>query len=388
MKFLYVRIGMLFLLCLSCAGLYAQEVPQPSNASLEFILRPVSEGFSSRIHIRRSNRFRPFKKEPVYAGDTVYREHYRFSIHSTDFVGIAYDVTGKTLYIDRNRNQDLTDDGPGYLGEILPSGEILFSGLTIDLTYGEFSYQLVYESRYSQGAFETYDTGLCSGWEAEVEIAGTRCTMGISDSDIDGVLSSNDIFRFDHKRNREAQLPFCEPDEYMRQTPLPQWLYFEGQSYRLNSEFRVVDNETVIAVTLTPITEDMMTISFEGQFVSRVLLRDINKEYGLLDWPVPTMHIPKGQYTPYEVCLLDSFYGRPWKVPPLEDGNNMLLKTGGPLHQEISATREGDSLSLSYTLRGIDNTHYVASRFYEENRPHFTIYQGDQQVAAGQFEYG
>jgi hypothetical protein len=46
----------------------------------------------------------------------------------------------------------------------------------------------------------------------------------------------------------------------------------------------------------------------------------------------------------------------------------------------------GTVLSLDYSLRGVDDVRYSADSY--TNRATFAIYQGDNKVEGGNFEYG
>jgi hypothetical protein len=155
----------------------------------------------------------------------------------------------------------------------------------------------------------------------------------------------------------------------------------------MESAFRVLDGATALAVTLTPITEGLMDITFEGQAVSRVLLAGKDDSYGMLDWPLPAMRIPEGVYTPYRVDVLDSFYAHPEDGAELKAGGNTILKAGGPLNQEVRVARSGGSLNMDYVLKGMEDTQYDSDRGSDE-RAEYAVYKDGQVIQTGQFEYG
>ena len=373
--------GIAVMLCLVCSGVWTQEAVLPPDAPLECILYPVEKGFSGYVRgADDPNTEIVFKKEPGYAGDKVYRNVIQLSEDRKAFIGLAFDVAAKTLYVDRNRNLDLTDDGPAIAAEeFWGSGSAQFSKVIIERTFSDIAVPYVLETYF----FDGYSYSIMhSGWKGEIEIAGKRCEIGISDN-LDGVFNYSDRFMFDHERNREARLAFGTVNELQ----LPRWVYFDGQSYRIAPEFRVLDGQTVLSVSLTPVTEDLMELSFEGQFVSRLILfNSAEKEQLLVDWPVAAMHIPQGTYTLYQVDLLDSFTGYSKSRGISVDGTE-TLKTGGPVKQVVQANRRGKYLALDYALEGADAIQYSPNRTYD-NPARFEVYSGDRKVGAGQFEYG
>ncbi len=368
--------GILLAWCLACGSVSAQEAT-PSAAPLEFILRPVKEGFQCSLFREDRGTEVSFKKEPAYSGSKIYRHALRFGDGPADFIGVAFDAAANTLYIDRNRNLDLTDDGPGVKAAEEFYSE--FRDVTLELTHEDVSVGYVLD-------IEIYgdycNPKVRSGWKGDIELAGKPCSMGIADN-LDGVFTPDDSFIFDHERHRAARLPFGEVDEEV----LPQWFLFEGQLYRMAVAFRVQEGETVLAVTLTPITEGLMDISFEGQNVSRVVLWGRDDVYGILEWPVPAMRIPEGVYTPSQVYVLDSFLGQPEDGEELKPGGNTLLKVGGPLNAKVVATRSGATLNMNYILEGVEGASYEADGI-SENLARFAIYKDGRPIKTGQFEYG
>lgn len=381
MRYVYRSVGMVLMLCLACAGILPWEA-FASDAPLEFILYPVQTGFSRNIFPVGAHIEVAFVKEPDYAGDTVYRNALRIGDAPSDFIGMAYDVAGNRLYIDHNRNLDLTDDGPGIVGDDRTQpGYGYFRDVAIEVTHNGIPVPYNLTIRF-YGDFY-FNAFVQSGWSGDVDIAGIQCEMGIVDN-MDGIFSSSDAFRLDHARHRELR----QDSATARQVPFPKWIHVEGRNFLVECAWRLQDDTTTVAVTLTPITEALMEINFEGQFVSRVVLVDNNARiHGLLDWPQPVMRIPQGTYFTGEVCLWERFSGYPRRDSLLEAGGNTSLKVGGPVRQEVSVARTGRYLRLDYALLGVNDTKFTAIDYFG-NRPEFVVYRGDAKVAAGNFEYG
>ena len=266
--------GMAAFLLLLCMGVHAQESPAP-DLSQEFILHPVQEGFCNSLRDNDHDTEIVFKKEPEYKGKSISRHALQLGDAPSDFMGIACDSEANTLYIDLNRNLDLTDDGPGIKSK--RDGGFMgfadYNDITIEMTHGDIVVPYTLDiSIY--GTFY-FSAEVKSGWQGEIEIAGKTCQIAISD-DLNGTFDGNDAFRFDHDRNREARLAFGVEDE----VPLPRWLQFEGQNYKLETAFRVEGDKTALAVTVIPIADNLMEISFEGDSVSRVMLSNSDENMG------------------------------------------------------------------------------------------------------------
>ena len=232
--------GMMLAVCMLCLGAVSQEQPVSSDAPLEFILHLVQDSFSI-YRYDRGDREIVFKKEPAYAGSKVSRHALCLDKEKSTFIGVACDFAADALYIDRNQNLDLTDDGPCITTRVHGGGEDpVFENVIIELIHGNIPVQYTMRMYfYSDNYFYAY---VHSGWQADIELAGKACKISVADN-FDGVLDSDDSFLFDHERNREARRGLGSVD----QLSLPQWIYFEGQSYRVDCAFRIADNDTMVA---------------------------------------------------------------------------------------------------------------------------------------------
>lgn len=367
--FMGLTIAMLFWGAVAVA---AQE-NGPLDEAHEFILRPVAKGFGIYLSTDRLGEEIVFKKEPAYAGNEVIRT----ALRSGDwFMGMAYDQRAGLLYLDRNQNLDLTDDGPGIPSQTLGYGQ--FAEIPIVLAHNGIPVQYTLDIRifYSYYAY----ANIRSGWEGDLEIGGKTVRAGVADN-LDGQFNGKDYFFFDHARHREARLSFGDLDRF----ELPRWIYFEGRCYQLNIALRQEDDETVAVATIKPITEDLIELRFEGQHVSRVIIAD-RDNIGVLDWPEPVMMIPQGRYFTQRVDVLDSFSST--NMTSMEFGRTSpaILKTGGPLKKSILISRSGPSLVLSYQLAGFDGTGYRTDK--QVQNPAFAVYRGDRKVGEGTFRYG
>ncbi len=372
---------MVGVLCLFCAGAFGQaEDASAAHAPIELILPPVQEGFSVFVFSAGHHQEMIFEREPDYAGETVHRSALFVGNPPSTLIGAVYDVAGGVLYVDRNGNFDLTDDGPPVPAEAGASEFYArFLNVEFELTHDGVPVPYLMDIRF----YGNYMNGfVVSGWKGEVEIAGKQCVLGVADN-LDGEFTASDPFLFEHEKHRQVRL------EYGGATYLqfPEWLYFDGQSYAVETAFRVVDGETALAVTLTPITDELMEVTFEGQYVSQVLLRTSGATCGVVDFPQPVMHIPESTYDINRVYLLDSFYGYGGSEPSLQPDGNRVLRTGGPMRRHVSVTRRGAYLDLDYDLLGLGDRRYFPDNLHE-NRARFAIYQGDRMVKTDTFEYG
>ena len=377
-RFSLFRIGLFMFFSASVMFHASRAVSQDNDHAgeiLEFTLHPVSEGFESdsNYNFQCARQEMVFEHEPDYEGSSVIRT----ALRAGDwYMGMAYDQSAGLLYIDRNRNLDLRDDGPPYKSEM--SYYPYFSDVSLELMHGEIPVRYLLDINILSSSMTFSEVK--SGWAGDIEIGGIACRMGIADN-LDGQFDHNDLFIFDHARHRQSRLDFGQRDC----VGLPHWFYFEGQCYRIKAALDRENEETVLRATLRPITDDLMELHFEGLHVSRIMLKD-DRNAGMLDWPGSVMKIPKGEYTLTRVDVLDSFYADSPQRTFISDTGPAILKAGGPLEKTIGITRTGPALQMDYDLSGVEGMSYQPDR--SEENPGFIVYQGDRQIAQGNFEYG
>ena len=65
-----------------------------------------------------------------------------------------------------------------------------------------------------------------------------------------------------------------------------------------------------------------------------------------------------------------------------------MLTAGGPLTNSVTVTRRGNLLVFDYRLLGAGGDTYQLGTTDYSKPPQFAVYQGDQKIASGNFEFG
>ena len=94
----------------------------------------------------------------------------------------------------------------------------------------------------------------------------------------------------------------------------------------------------------------------------------------------PRVYLDGGK--PYGTLYADGWGEKP---QVLED-KPLTLKIGGPLRQQVTAERYGNTLQLQQVLVGMGGEQYV--RVKREHQPTVAVCRGDSKVASGAFRYG
>jgi hypothetical protein len=179
--------------------------------------------------------------------------------------------------------------------------------------------------------------------------------------------------------------------------PFSAHLFFQSQAYRLVSAFDFHTSPTNGRLTLTPQSVDLGQLAVRGQFIRRLMLHD-GPWTVVLDEPTGTMPVPVGTYAAYRIQLQQgdvAAYPTVWPADRgiqenvvIESGGLTQLTAGGPLTNMVEVQRRSQHVVFNHRLVGADGHSYRLTNLDHSQPPRFTVYQGDQAVASGNFEFG
>jgi len=128
-----------------------------------------------------------------------------------------------------------------------------------------------------------------------------------------------------------------------------------------------------------------------GEHVEHLVLQDKDGRTERIDKPGETIKLPVGQYQLQE-SHLDGGYvyfqraGLQDEWIMIAENKPAVLEVGAPLKQTLKVKRRGKALVLDYKLIGIGGEAYTKN---ERNKPpRLIIYNGDEEINSGRFEYG
>ena len=132
-------------------------------------------------------------------------------------------------------------------------------------------------------------------------------------------------------------------------------------------------------------------LKLEGGHVERLVLRGKDGNSKWFDKPGETTELPVGKYQLQEsrldggyVCVQEAGIKNKWVT--IAENKPAVLKVGAPLSQTIKVKRRGKALVLDYKLLGIGGESYNNN---DRNKPpRLIIYNGDEEINSGRFEYG
>ena len=132
-------------------------------------------------------------------------------------------------------------------------------------------------------------------------------------------------------------------------------------------------------------------LKLEGEHLEQLVLRRKDGHTEQFDKPVETIELPVGQYqlqeSPLEggyVCVLGT--GIENKLITIAENKPAILKVGAPLKQTLEVKRRGKAFVVEYNLHGIGDEAYTKSD--RDKPPRLVVYNGDEEINSGRFEYG
>ena len=374
-----------------------------------------------------------FAKEPALAGQRVFRGRFRLGTDTNQFVPIAWDINQRKLYVDLNRNGDLTDDPAGVL-TAPGKGLQLFRGIPLAFPSTESAYRVlvdvhVFEQNENQpGEIPRVFLYVRSLWDGPVELNGRKWYLAVIDNP-DGrigpatsvrAVSDRMVLRPWEDRDKtslwwHATLEHVHALSHVKLVNFPyRWagnaevfdafnlparLYFQNQAYRLDCRVEPADGSANLAVSFVRFDPPLGKIRLDGENIRRVVLDNGAATDGfaaVLDSPVAEVAVPAGAY-PRQIVLLQHAgftnlaVGLATNRLVVAEGTPASFSAGGPLRNGVALSPDpsgGARIRLDYQLTNAAGIPFCLAGQGEKSPPRLQIRQGDKLVAQGQFEFG
>jgi hypothetical protein len=378
----------------------------------------------------------PFKKEPPLTQRDLTRGTLKFGNSTDHFTPFLWDRAQGKLYLDLNRNQDLTDDPDGVFSCPTKGANEFYQPFNnIHLTFKTpaGSHQALVDLSFNAFGYQSSVSAACRYyWEGKVVQPGQEWQLALVDN-LAGKLGSAEGGSLILRPWADRNQPIDPQPGSLDYLSFSHNLFFGQQAYRLDCAYVQQDNHPKFRLDLTEQPEQLGELKIAGQGIHRLLLARAGpsgvpvqtaeqagaaeafaKRYGLrlaasqlpslvvvLDSPRPLVKVPIGAYESRLTLehggaqarrLSDGYYGfaQTAKSLVVNPTNAATLVAGGPLTNSVSVTRRGRSLTLNYQLLGANGDAYQLQG--PRTQPEFAIYRpgknGDKKLASGKFEFG
>lgn len=370
-----------------------------------------------------------FSREPVYSGPGVFRGLMRLGNDTNAFMPFAWDERQQRLYLDLNRNRDLTDDPAGVFTAVA-QGLQLFPGILLKFPSKQGPYQVKVDAHVfgqgGQGGTVRVFLYVRSLWDGAIELNGKKWYVAVIDRP-DGRLgptlgakeiSDRMLLRPWEQRDKpslwwHATLPHMHDLSHVKLVTfpyryagnaevfdafnLPASLFLEGQAYRLDCRVERTGAQAGLALGFQPFQPPLGKLHLGGDFIRRVVLAGGGSPEGItavLDAPATDVEVPVGIYA-RQLVLLQRPGGTNFAVGlgtnrlAVTATNEARLDAGGPLRNMVEiASAFGGTFFLQYRLANAANIGFHLAIHDEKAPPQLTIRQADAVVGRGQFEFG
>ncbi|MGD1083298.1 MAG: hypothetical protein ABSA47_00950 [Verrucomicrobiota bacterium] len=428
-----------FLLSLGNAGwngARAQSSPPPAATVAHLEYREVDFApVATEISILPGARF---KKEPAFTGSSVFRGFFCLGTNTNLFVPFAWDNEHRKLYVDANRNLDLTDDAPGGYSAG-GAGLELFRGVRLQFPSPQGDYQVLVDAHvFGQVAGPAGKPRVFlyvrSLWEGGVELDGKKWYLAVVDG-LNGRIgpatslrqvSDRMILRPWEQRNEpflwwHATLEnihslahvklvtfpyrYAGNAEVYDAFNLPENLFVQDRAYHLDYHAEAGNGPANLTVAFNPAQPALGKLRVNGQYLQRVVLDGGTSPGGftaILDSVPPDragaaagmdVQVPVGLY-PRQIVLLrratrtNLAVGLATNQIVITETNTSVLTAGGPLNNSVRIQPASGEVIMDYELTNASGILFHLARQDEKAPPRFEARQGDKLVAQGTFEFG
>ncbi|MCX5636956.1 MAG: hypothetical protein NTX52_04585 [Planctomycetota bacterium] len=335
----------------------------------------------------------PFDKEPQLGANGIFRGVLNYPGQTNDNAGVGFiwDKSEGRLYVDLNKDGDLTNDPNGILEserkqradfQNFPAFPLSFSTRN-----GISRYQVKADMQGTEW-FQQAGFTIRSGYSGQIDLYGGQWRFSVNDN-FEGIVQ---------KGSRLSVSPTGkDATNFISSLPSPESLFLEGQCYDMAFEFRKSDNDyPALWCKLTERTVPLATLRVEGRWISQLVLGDDDVlvlpplTEGAFSVPAMPLSVKK--------CCLKYEKDKPEISPKanmpsvhLLENQEMVLRIGGPLGNSVDIKRAGKILKFNYELVGVGGEKYDVQQItnYDNNKkPSIAIYKGDMQLAGGKFEFG
>jgi hypothetical protein len=342
----------------------------------------------------------PFLREPELSRQGVLRGVLRFGKNDTNnAIALIWDQSRSKLYLDLNRNLDLTDDAAGVFTSTNKGSQQSFTNVTFLLRTAAGLHPAILDLRlsaYSQPLPQRYplkggvQLESRSLWEAKVGPPGAEWQVAALDDPFSPegpAFAKFLLLRPWTARTNRLSLR----DLTSGIVRFPDQLFWLGQAFRLERRLDTQDGTPLCKLEFTPQQPPLTDVKLSGESLYYAVLRATNGYTVVLREPPGPIKVPQGVYTANAVRLkkgaAEAF--RLAEAPLLLNATaptNLVL--GGPLTNSVTLTRYSRKLNMNYRLVGADGGAYRLAQQGAATPPDFTVYKGGKKVLSGIFAFG
>ena len=333
-----------------------------------------------------------FKKEPRLPRQKVFRGSLLWGPRPDQAMAFLWGKTSGQLYLDLNRNRDLTDDPAGIFTSDSKGHYQIFTNvhLVLRTAAGDRPARLLLQLINYRAGEVIAQAALCSYWQGRVSLHGKEWQFGLMASVLEDNASASPeevLLRPWAERQRPVNSIYSTPDvfNYTRN------IFFGDHAYELDCRYDPGGASPKYRVTFKEQAPRLGELKITGTDLHRLILAAMPELTVVLDQPAGTVKLPVGSYSLAQVWLRKGeTEGASLGVGKLtvNEQRPASLLAGGPLTNSIQVGSEGYNLLLNYALLGAGGRGYKMPGRDGKHWPEFAVFQGTNRLAAGKFQPG
>jgi len=339
----------------------------------------------------------PFPKEPASVSGKIVRGLLKFGDEASNSIPFIWQRDAGKLFLDLNRNQDLTDDAAGMFSAPLsrPLSYQTFTNVHLRFDTPSGSYPVLADLRFwDYGSRPSCTLDLRSFWQGQVTLAGQDWQVGVIPNGWSAAAATDKGYLLLRPWDRRDQA-FNTADGSLETFAFAQKLFIGGHPYQVKRVLETRNGEDRPALEFTEQPVALGELRITGQYIQRLMLPG-GPYLVILDRPGDTVQVPVGSYNQPNILLAQGGVTAFCNSGPWQTGKRIsvdgktpaILAAGGPLTNSVAASRHGRDLRLDYRLVGAGDATYELANANRSQPPEFAIYKGEKKVASGKFAFG
>jgi hypothetical protein len=393
-----------------------QNEDKPSSPVIhDFYLHPVQKGVPIFLFPAIDEKEVEFKKEPELGRGRIFRKLLLPGKDEKDYIPFAWNVKTAKLYLDFNRNFDLTDDPDNvFKANEKRKKAQRFTTIPIerkvDIPHEKSPLVLRFKDTkpihtsvyYVDFTLMDYNklilyVDVNSSWQGEIDLPNIKALMTVTD-DLDGWIGpreeskglSRDIYNLESIVLKDLSTSATSRSyDFIQAQAITDKIHINTRPYEVQYDFAEHSGEICLKASFKEAKPDMGTVLLRGTHIKQLNFYGDSRVH--LFSPSGKLIIPAGKYYKVEPILetpdeKQIFIGFPGKGFTLEKNGEYVLKVGAPLKSTISINPYRGGLNIAYALTGIGNEEYTFLN--EDAPPQFEIYKGDKRIFSDKFQFG
>lgn len=328
-----------------------------------------------------------FEKEPVYAGSQVARSVLYVASGKKEYVGFACDLEGKKLYVDLNRNRDLTDDPAGVFGSSSDGWGLEFENVVLPVQQGDRRREMVLGFQFYGESWGRYSVQ--SSWEGEGIALGEKTWRVAVLDNGDGAIDRSDTLYLESMGAEDGQKDLDWPVE----VNAPATLTLDGEPFAL--AYELAEDGKTLEVSVEPGTPRLLEVELKGEGIERLVLQD-PKSVAVFFHPSSVIRLPAGRYRgEVRVRSGEGTNALLWEARGASlhvqgDQERKSWAVGGPVVSKLTCRKSGNQLVFDQAAKGAGGETYrlASASGGALGKPKLRVKKGGDVVHVGEFEYG